>query len=78
MVILKTQECIPVDWIVSYSTRSDDVEAITDLIEDYNEFYERRHGNKFNRECVRANNPKLRCLKGQCIVKIYQGQILNN
>lgn len=76
MVILPTQECIPVDWIISYSKKDDDVAKMSSLISKYKKIYKRRYGNDVNKKCARANKPKSRCLKGQCVVKIYQGQVL--
>ncbi|MEE6250449.1 MAG: hypothetical protein VX583_08600 [Bdellovibrionota bacterium] len=78
MEILKTQECVPVDWIVGYSRRDENAEEIEKLIRLYDSLYDRRYGKDYNKECARANAPKLRCLKGKCVVRIYQGQILSN
>lgn len=76
MVILPTQECIPVDWIISYSKRVDNVSEIQSLIAKYRNLYDRRWGNDINKKCARANKPKSRCLRGKCVVKIYGGQVL--
>ncbi|MEC9282720.1 MAG: hypothetical protein VX642_08400 [Bdellovibrionota bacterium] len=78
MEILKTQECIPVDWIIAYSKRDENMSKIEEQIRLYNGLYDRKYGKDYNKECARANNPKLRCLKGKCVVRIYQGQILSN
>lgn len=76
MIVLPTQECIPIDWIVSFSKRTDDEEAIMELVELYKELYRRRYGRDENLKCKRYNNPTNRCLEGRCVVRVYQGQIL--
>lgn len=76
MEVMPTQECIPVDWIISYSKRNNDVASMIESINEYKTLYRQIYGNNINKQCARANNPKSRCLKGRCVVRIYQGQIL--
>ncbi|MFK8137897.1 MAG: hypothetical protein AB8E15_06030 [Bdellovibrionales bacterium] len=78
MVILPTQDCIPIDYMISYTKKDKNTPEIIQLISKYKSLYREVHGRKQNYDCARYNKPKLRCLKGECKINAKSTYIEGN
>lgn len=72
MLQLSHRQCSPVDYLFSYSRRSQDVKAIQKEQAQFEKLFAQRFPQHQNPGCEQTKNLQLRCIEGQCVLRIFE------